>query len=439
MENVNNIYNLSFVFAKLAATNVPTTYKDAKIVVQSGHKKYFASWYLNEKLIPVIILDPPVADAVSAGKLDIDYTLEHEYDEAILAMKLAAEVGHNKEYMLQNYTGTKPKKKRELDEFGGEAHEILRAKDSGFDALEKKEWDIVYKRSDENDAPLEPYSWTSLHSQQIRELTKGRDVVVYHGTSSKKLAKILVHGSLDPAISGGHKTFKESSPGIFITKQPGGLMGAEFYAYISSEGGSDKERTPGDNSDAVVLELIVPLNWIETDPDDTKFKESGEINDLGADQGIVRRPLNIKRIKTVLLKGLEVSKIVPEWTPIGIAIDKISKAIKSGKQLPEEYILMSGQKPKGLSRQETYYDIEEKVAKGLTNLHDNWFSPDYKVHEAALVWVLKNKAYGLALPSIKSFFESIGVNFEEFKERTEGSYWWPKPNEYLTNYLKRVA
>lgn len=284
MENINDIYNLSFIFAKLAAIHVPTTYKDAKVVVQSGHGRYFASWYLNEELIPVIILDPPVANAVSTGKLDINYTLEHEYDEAILAIKLAAEAGHSKKYMLQNYTGAKPKKERELDRFGGEAHEILRAKDSGFDALEEKEWEIVYKRSDENDVPLEPDSWTSLHSPQVRELTKGRDVIVYHGTSSKKLAKILAHGSLDPAISESHKTFKESSPGIFITKQFGGLMGAEFYAHVSSEGGSDKERAPGDNSDAVVLELIVPLNWIEADPDDTRFKESGEINDLGADQ-----------------------------------------------------------------------------------------------------------------------------------------------------------
>jgi hypothetical protein len=287
--------------------------------------------------------------------------------------------------------------------------------------------------------PLDPYNWTSLHSFEVRELAEGKDVVVYHGTSSKKLAKILAHGSLDPAMSGGNKTFKESSPGIFVTKQPGGLMGAEFYAFISSEGGNDKERTPGDNSDAVVLELIVPLDWIETDPDDTRFQEGGKMNNLGEDQGIVHRPLNIKRIRSVLLKGSEVSKIVPEWTPIGIVIDKIAKAIKSGAQLPEEYAAMSGQKPRGLSRQQAYYDIEERIAKGLVNLHDNWFSPDYKTHEAALVWALKNGAHGLALPAIKSFFDSIVANFEDFKEGAEGSYWWPKPNEYLVNYLKRVG
>jgi hypothetical protein len=43
------------------------------------------------------------------------------------------------------------------------------------------------------------------------------------------------------------------------------------------------------------------------------------------------------------------------------------------------------------------------------------------------------------LPAIKSFFDSIVANFEDFKEGAEGSYWWPKPNEYLVNYLKRVG
>jgi hypothetical protein len=293
--------------------------------------------------------------------------------------------------------------------------------------------------NDKNDVPLEPYSWTSLHSPQLRELTKGKDVIVYHGTSSKKLAKILAHGSLDPAMAGGHKTFKESSPGIFVTKQFGGLMGAEFYAFVSSEGASDKERTPGDNSDAVVLELIVPIDWIKQDPDDTRISESGEINDLGADQGIINRPLNIKRIRSVLFKGPEISKIVPEWTPIGIAVDKIAKAIKSGAQLPEEYMAMAGQKPKGLSRQKSYVDREGRIAEGLHHLHDNWFAPNYKIYDAALIWVLKNGPYGLALPSIKSFFESIGIDFEKFKEQAEGSYYWPKLNEYLDNYLKRVG
>lgn len=107
--------------------------------------------------------------------------------------------------------------------------------------------------------------------------------------------------------------------------------------------------------------------------------------------------------------------------------------------MPEEYVAMAGQKPRGLSRQQTYYDIEVKVAKELGFLHDNWFSPDYRTNEAALVWVLKNGYRGLALPSIKSFFESIGADFEEFKERAEGSDYWPKPNEYLVNYLKRVS
>ena len=135
-------------------SSVPKMFKDARVKVLSNPMnnpgRYFASWYLDDSLKPVILLDEPVAEAIRKGKLNISFTLEHEYDEAMLALALAAKSGHSKSYMLKNFTGPDPIAEYELDVLGGDAHQLLTAKFPGgtklFNRLADHEWNIAYKK-----------------------------------------------------------------------------------------------------------------------------------------------------------------------------------------------------------------------------------------------------------------------------------------------------
>ena len=135
-------------------SSIPKIFRDARVRVLSNPinnpGRYFASWYLDDSLRPVIILDKPVAEAIKKGKLDILFTLKHEYDEAMLALALAAKSGRSKSYMLKNFTGPDPIAEYELDVLGGDAHQLLAAKFSGgtkfFDRLADHEWNIAYKK-----------------------------------------------------------------------------------------------------------------------------------------------------------------------------------------------------------------------------------------------------------------------------------------------------
>ena len=128
-----------------------STFKGCKVVVSPNTPditctfgKYFALWYLNKNLKPVILIDTPAAKAYDAGKLDLTQTLHHEYDEALLAIKLANQAGHTKTYMLVNYTGKKPIKEQELSYYGGLAHEILVKEYPGGCKAYYKDVDVEY-------------------------------------------------------------------------------------------------------------------------------------------------------------------------------------------------------------------------------------------------------------------------------------------------------
>jgi hypothetical protein len=236
-----------------------------------------------------------------------------------------------------------------------------------------------------------------LHNPYIRNnINKSTQIIVYHGTSSKRLAEILIHGSLDPEISGSDnfKSYKESSKGIFVTTSATGFIGASMYAYHA---GSNEET--GDGGDEVVLELSIPWYWIEEDPDDTRISEDAQKNDLGKTQGVVRRPINVKRIKNILVYNSILNGIIPnpsdnilenrstQWMPIGKFLDVVRKNIDS---LPEEYGIMVD-RSKGLSRKEGYEDREQIVAEKLLGLVHTFFSPGDYSFDQVLAWVFQQK------------------------------------------------
>jgi len=235
-----------------------------------------------------------------------------------------------------------------------------------------------------------------LHYKDImRNLDKTTQIIVYHGTTSKRLAEILIHGSLDPDISGseGFKSYKNSSEGIFVTTSATGFVGASMYAHHAA---SDEET--GDGGDEVVLELSIPWYWIEEDPDDTRILENAQKNDLGKKQGIVRRPISVKRIRNVIVYNDFLNKIIPlptdnifdkatQWMPIGKFLDVVRKNIDS---LPEEYGIMVGSS-KGLSRSEAYEDREHVIAVKLTGLLHTFFDPQDYSYDQVLAWVLQHK------------------------------------------------
>lgn len=295
--------------------------------------------------------------------------------------------------------------------------------------------------------PFDASELNSLHDPEVRAALSGREVVVYHGTSSKRLAKILQHGSLDPDRSNEVKVHDNSSPGIFVTKNPTGFTGAELYANIAAQ---NPEK--GDNSDRVILELVIPIDWILPDPDDTKYDEQGNMNDLGRSQGIVTKSVNVKRIRNVLLEGQQITQVAPagyeesnifdryktEWLPVGVMLDKIRKAIKANVELPEEYYEMVSTRSRGLSRSAPASEKEEQAARGIINMYDNVFQPGGLSHDKVLLFFLNNPnlLYSSAESTLKLVFDSLGVGWEEM---VDGLSELPKQHESLFSYFKRAG
>ena len=292
--------------------------------------------------------------------------------------------------------------------------------------------------------PIDTAYVRSLHSEDLREATGKKKVIVYHGTSSKKLALIVQHGSMDPAQAKDYVNWDSVSPGIYVTRNLEGFTGAWMYAHHAAKQGGDP----------VVLELTIPLNWIDIDPDDTHHNEAGDINDLGEDQGVVRKPISIKNIKGVQFQGSEIGKIKPQnrdalferdktkWMPIGVALRLIAKHVQS---LPEEYQQMVSPLPKGMSRQLSYEDIENKYASAMESFYSSYIgSPGDRfngrsTNEVALIWLLKNKnaLYQNAQNALEEFGKIIGVDMHEQLEYL-GEDYKPKPYETLRRFLDRV-
>jgi hypothetical protein len=280
----------------------------------------------------------------------------------------------------------------------------------------------------------------NIHDPDVKRYIGDRTVIVYHGTSSKHLANILRHGSLDPAISRSEKfrSYEGSSYGIFVTAKLGGFTGAELYSHNATEKGG---------GDRVILEIFVPMSWIDLDPDDTRYV-NGEMNDLGANQGIIRKTIDIKRIKSVVFDGEAISQIDPagggnifdryktKWMPLGTAIMEMVKLAGRGVELPEEYKVIAGLHLKGLAKSEYKEDIKNIYASKLEELHHTFFDPASLINgktvgEVALLWLFskRNALYQNAEVALKDFFNNeVGAGFyDRFLEAAPEEY---KPKQY---------
>lgn len=284
--------------------------------------------------------------------------------------------------------------------------------------------------------PIEADYIHNIHDPSFREAVGERELIVYHGTSSKKLSKILEHGALDASIGKDYKTYPEASHGIFVTTKYAGFLSAELYARTSAD---------SDGSDPVILELVLPLKWIGIDPDDMRELEGGEINQAGRVQGMVSKPISLNRIKKVMLQGDAIGKIAPAGLP-GIfdanktewmTLSQAMKLIKKNKEdLPEEYEEMAGL-GRRLNRMEIKKDVEDIYAEKFAILNNTFFETSYDVRERALVWLLKNPGalVGRVLIGLKGFY---GDKFDALMEDLQGDY-EPKPFESLARFLDRIA
>jgi hypothetical protein len=291
--------------------------------------------------------------------------------------------------------------------------------------------------------PINADYLNNLHDPRIREhLDPKTEIVVYHGTSSKKLANILAHGSLDHSISGleEYKSYQGASPGIFVTTDATGFQGAEMYGHHAA---NDDEE--GDGGDPVILEMVVPWVWIEPDPDDKH-------EHLARRQGVINRPISIKRIRSMKIKNSILSQEIPtessnffdmtstQWLPIGKMIDVISKMTQAGYELGEEYYMMVNNRPKRLSRQDPYEDREGRLATNLSSIMANFFSIDQGVYDKALAWIFQNKnnLYGDALALLVSFVEYSGKDSKYLLESMP-DYYKPNSGEGFMSYINRIA
>lgn len=299
--------------------------------------------------------------------------------------------------------------------------------------------------------PIIPDYLEDIHSPELRKsVPPNTPIIVYHGTSSRKLANILSHGSLDPNISSQpeYRSYENSSPGIYVTISSSGFFGAELFAWHAA-----KSESEGDGSDPVVLELNVPLGWIDPDPDDSRIVDD-QRNQASKTQGRILRPINIKRIRGIQVKNSDLAQRVPygsddifdrdktKWMPIGRFLDLLSKI----PILPPEYEKMVSNRPPGMSRSETYEEQEQRIADKLVQLYQTFNSIDPAANglapfDAALVWVYNNKnnLWGNALSSVSSFFEYMNPgSFEYYENTAGGSEYFPRPNESLFSFLDRL-
>lgn len=283
---------------------------------------------------------------------------------------------------------------------------------------------------------------SNIHDKELREgVPPKTDIVVYHGTSMKKLLGILQHGSLDPAISKDKRNYDNSTIGGIYVTISFGFFSAEMYSNKSAE----------DGSDGVVLELVVPLGWIEQDPDDTRHDEKGEMNDLGKKQGIVRRPIDKRRIRQIKVHSQAFAQASPSpnndffsksWSNWMSMADFYSLTRKLAKQkipLPQEYGALVGLNLKGLSRQNAPIDLEQTVAEQLLTLWNTIFDIGSLNFEKVLGWVYKNKNVYNAQQGLQSFMEFARPGaYQEFMTSAPDNY-KPKPGEDWRRYLSRVG
>jgi hypothetical protein len=133
-------------------------------------------------------------------------------------------------------------------------------KRAGWDEEEREE-----KLYNSQAVELDP-SWSPTKID--RRLERDTPVWMYHGTSTKLCSKIMRDGLRPDA----RRTWPDATPGyVYLTVEPGSWSkpagDARFYA----------ERAAGRwGGDPVVLRLIVPWGWLESDEDDADL-QSGRL------------------------------------------------------------------------------------------------------------------------------------------------------------------
>lgn len=306
-------------------------------------------------------------------------------------------------------------------------------------------------------APPITSDWLSDIHEFRKRVPARRQVIVYHGTSTKKLAAILSHGSLDPGISHEEewRSYEGASPGIFVTTDPAGFMGAQMYAWHAAR---DDER--GDGSDPVTLEIVVPFTWLDYDPDDTKYiaTELGqEMNDLGKRQAVIRRPIPLSRIKQAIVYSSPLSRFSPRaqnlndleestgWLPLGKLVDVIKKAARK-EELPPEYLAMLP-KRRGLAQQEAYEDREQGIGLQLLAIAQTMIGTGFgeNLEQESILWVLEHPGIEWQNAweeggggAMQQYLSHMGMSSDEFWEAVEGSHYEPRENEALYSYLRRA-
>ena len=135
-------------------------------------------------------------------------------------------------------------------------------------AKKRKKWDeeeVEERQYNSQAVELDP-SWSPTKIDRM--VKSSTPVWMYHGTSTKLCSKIMRDGLRPDA----RRTWPDATPGyVYLTVEPGSWSkpagDARFYA----------ERAAGRwGGDPVVLRLIVPWGWLESDEDDADL-QSGRL------------------------------------------------------------------------------------------------------------------------------------------------------------------
>jgi hypothetical protein len=287
-----------------------------------------------------------------------------------------------------------------------------------------------------------------LHGEELKKaLVRSKaKATLYHGTSSKKLAKILQHGALDPEVpqqDPSIKSYEGSSRGVFLTSSENW---AEAYAHNASS---------QDGSDSVVLEVVVPYSWLDIDPDDTKYNpDTNEVNMLGKTQAMISRPLSFKHIKSVHITewrdNSELRKVFEDagnaFIPIGVFVDRLKKLNKiDPKTVEGEYEQMTIERKKGLSRSMAHEDFEYQIAQSLVGMMQSYFVEPYNftvngigLMDFTVAYIYSHhNIYQNAVTFLREYMQSAGLDYDEYMGNLP-DYLQPKPNESIHGYLARL-
>ena len=179
-------------------------------------------------------------------------------DEYLDAISKTVRVGRVRWDVL--YSAMETEDPVEWDEVETEAREAI----ANFRqrAIDKARWAREEVEEQAWESRAEEVEWWRSSPDMARRY-RGKDVWLYHGTSSVFLDKILKEG-LHPIPRGGEKTFGDSSPYVFLTA----AVGSGLFGQAASVSWYAERAVAVHGGDPVVLRLIVPFDELDWDPDD---------------------------------------------------------------------------------------------------------------------------------------------------------------------------